>query len=135
MREVISVHLGQTGVGTGLALWDCLELEQGGQDTSRDCLELEQGGDDRSRDTGVFFHEAEDGRQVARAVFGDLDPQSLGARRMGEDRSTLSWGLIPLLIPSSPYRWLPGSLCSGREDSASNYVRGRLALAPHLLPR
>ena len=50
MREVISVHLGQTGVGTGLALWDCLEVEQGGED--------------RSRDTGVFFHEAEDGRQV-----------------------------------------------------------------------
>ena len=86
MREVISVHLGETGIGTGLALWDYLELEQGREDTFRD--------------TGVFFHEAEDGRQVARAVFGDLDPQSLGVRRMGEDRWTPRSDSFHLFIPS-----------------------------------
>ena len=123
MREVISVHLGETGIGTGLAFWDCLELEQGGEDTSRDTRGREDTSrEDTSRDTrgredtsGVFFHKMEDGRQVARAVFGDLDPQSLGARRMAGGRWIIlgAWAWVHTILSPSSLPPPPAGGCQG----------------------
>ena len=89
----MSLHLGQAGVGTGLAMWDTLCHNSG-----------QQGG-------GVFFNETPQGDLLPRAVFGDLDAESLGP---GVQKIRM-WG-------RSTFHY-------GKEDAASNYSRGRFDLA------
>ena len=54
----------------------------------------------------VFFHQEKDGTFLPRALFADPDPESL--RRVASSR-----------------KWKSQTFHSGREDAASNYVRGR----------
>ena len=56
--------------------------------------------------TEVFFHQGEDGTLLPRALFADPDPESLRKVASASD-------------------WSDHTFHSGREDAASNYVRGR----------
>ena len=76
MREVISLHIGQAGVQIGNSCWELYCLEHGiqpdGQMPSNWTI---SGGDESFR---TFFSETIGGKLVPRAVFLDLEPNSIG---------------------------------------------------------
>jgi len=105
MREIVSLHLGQAGCGIGAAFWDLL------------CQELSEssppGGEAVNKE--VFFRQNKDGALLPRALFADPDPESLR-----KDASVREWD--------------PQTFHSGREDAASNYVRGRFVVNKTVAP-
>ena len=113
MREIVSLHLGGAGVQLGEACWEQYTAEHSIGANGK----LESGGLADSG-TNAIFSQASDGHYVPRAVFADLDPQSLRVFR----------------------RTAVGSLCSAdsfisaKEDAASNFFRGYATVGKEKLP-
>ena len=63
----------------------------------------------------VFFHQVKDGAFLPRALFADPDPESL--KKVASAR-----------------KWGNQTFHSGREDAASNYVRGRFVVNKNVAP-
>ena len=113
MREVISIHVGQTGVQVGNACWELFCLEHGIQPDGFTPS-------DRSSDNekfATFFSENGAGKHVPRAVFLDLEPTAIDEIRTGSYRQLFH----------------PKQLISGKEDAASSYARGYYTLGEQAL--
>ena len=81
------------------------------------CQELSPSNGEEAVNKEVFFQQGRDGTFLPRALFADPDPESLQK-------------------VASARKWETQTFHSGREDAASNYVRGRftvnMAVAPSL---
>lgn len=103
-HHMISIHVGQAGVKVGESCWEMF------------CQEHDVQPDGTTNPSSYFqdsnyqcFHETEDGRNIPRSVFIDLDPDSIDDIRTGIYRNLFN----------------PDQLISGHEDASSIYSRGR----------
>uniref|UniRef100_A0A0A9VWL8 Tubulin alpha chain n=1 Tax=Lygus hesperus TaxID=30085 RepID=A0A0A9VWL8_LYGHE len=102
MKEIVHVHIGQTGVQIASAVWELYCLEHGimpnGQAVDRP---------DKDPGSSVIFYPT-GGQMVPRAVLVDLEPTPIDEIRTGA------------------YRRLFNSefMLTGKEDAASNFARG-----------
>src|SRR3990167_3141736 len=125
MGEIITLHIGQAGVGIGEAFWEELIREHN--------LTLSPGGglfhqdgpssDPKTAGSGSqlaghsylnsFFHENRDGNFVPRSLFVDLDGSSLDAVKKGSLKGVFSQvtGFV-----------------GGKEDDSDNYVRAHYTI-------
>ncbi|VDM17737.1 unnamed protein product [Hydatigera taeniaeformis] len=103
MREIIFLHIGQTGIQVGHAMWElaCLEHNVG-----RDGVPVSLTHDDGISIGSLFVH-CSNGNYTPRALLIDLDPTVVDEVRVGHYRNL----------------WNSSNLFSGREDAASNYAR------------
>jgi tubulin alpha len=96
MREIICLHIGQTGIQTGNACWELFSLEHGIQPNGR-TVEKNEDRDDRSTSTvgsvgdidesfGTFFRETDSGQYVPRSIMVDLEPTVIDEVRTGTYR-------------------------------------------------
>ncbi|KAB0794494.1 hypothetical protein PPYR_05458 [Photinus pyralis] len=118
MREVLSVHIGQSGVQIGNACWELYCLEHGIGPNGELCRS-ENGcvGDDDSFNT--FFSESDTGKRVPRGVFADLEPTVIDEVRTGTYRQLFH----------------PDQLISGKEDAANNYARGHYTVGRDIVDK
>ncbi|EUB56970.1 Tubulin alpha-8 chain [Echinococcus granulosus] len=103
MREIIFLHIGQTGIQVGHAMWElaCLEHNVG-----RDGTPVSLSQDDGLSIDSLFVH-CSNGNYTPRALLIDLDPTVVDEVRVGHYRNL----------------WNTSNLFGGREDAASNYAR------------
>eukprot|EP01102_Stenamoeba_stenopodia_P004939 TRINITY_DN15443_c0_g1_i1.p1 TRINITY_DN15443_c0_g1~~TRINITY_DN15443_c0_g1_i1.p1 ORF type:complete len:461 (+),score=95.91 TRINITY_DN15443_c0_g1_i1:171-1553(+) len=77
MREVVSIHVGQSGINLGASCWELYCLEHGlGLDGTVDATSNEDGrlaGDPPES----FFQQTSSGKSVPRALFIDTDPEGI----------------------------------------------------------
>ncbi|KAM6216217.1 tubulin alpha chain-like 3 [Rhynchocyon petersi] len=121
-RECLSIHIGQSGVQIGDALWELYCLEHGIQpdgvvvDSKTNQLENAQM-EQRNAYFDNFFCETRAGKYVPRALFVDLEPTVTDGIRTGKYHSLFH----------------PEQFISGKEDAANNYARGRYSVGPGIL--
>ncbi|VDK47178.1 unnamed protein product [Taenia asiatica] len=110
MREIIFLHIGQTGIQVGHAMWElaCLEHNVG-----RDGTPVSLSQDDGISINSLFVH-CSNGNYTPRALLIDLDPTVVGKSIELKDE-----------VRVGHYRnlWNSSNLFGGREDAASNYAR------------
>jgi len=115
MREVISIHIGQSGVQIGNACWELYCLEHGIQpDGQMPSDKTISGGDDSFN---TFYSETGAGKHVPRCVFIDLEPTCIDEVRTGTYRQLFH----------------PEQLISGKEDAANNYARGHYTIGKEIV--
>ena len=110
MSEIISIHIGQWGIGIGQAAWQLFCLEHG--------VNLD-GTLNESEDKGrleTMFSEKEDGKYVPRALFFDLDVTTCDQLRNGPFKDWYD------------HEWI----ISGDRDSASNFSIGHYTEGKYL---
>jgi tubulin alpha len=121
MRELISIHIGQTGVHIGDNCWDLYCTEHGilpnGQLTSDTHTHTSDTSTDDSLNTR--FSETSTGKYIPRAVFVDLEPTEVNKTRL---------------------RWSGGlfnseQLISGSQDASNNYARGFYTVGKEIIDR
>ena len=69
MREIVSLHIGQAGIQTGMDCWDLFCREHG-----INCEGYRESSNDQNENYRTFFSESDSGKLVPRAVFVDLEP-------------------------------------------------------------
>lgn len=109
MREIISIHIGQAGCQTGNACWELYCMEH----NIRPDGTIEKQNTHKEKDAfNPFFSETQNGKNVPRAIFVDLEPSVVDEIRTGTYRSLFH----------------PEQLISGKEDAANNYARGHYTI-------
>lgn len=77
MNEIVCIHVGQCGNQIGAKFWEMITDEHGIDPTG-----FYRGGNDLQLEhINVFYNKETDGRYVSRAVFVDLDPNTIDAVR------------------------------------------------------
>ncbi|KAI9298964.1 alpha-tubulin [Neoconidiobolus thromboides FSU 785] len=122
MREIISVHLGQSGVQIGNACWElyCLEHgidKEGNKINTNGNSDSNGAKEAHSNAFETFFYETSKGKYVPRAIFADLEPSVIDEIRQGEYRTLFH----------------PDQLITGKEDAANNYARGHYTVGKEFL--
>eukprot|EP01069_Polyplicarium_translucidae_P012568 Polyplicarium_translucidae@DN5339_c0_g1_i1.p1 len=106
MKEIVSIHVGQTGTGIGQAFWEHARWEEiadfgaaSGTDYRQRCMEAD----------GAIFRQAAKGKRRPRAIFVDSSPIAL-------PQSVTSATTVP-----------PTALCISHENGTcmSNWASGR----------
>ncbi|KAF5290218.1 hypothetical protein FQA39_LY14772 [Lamprigera yunnana] len=115
MREVLSIHIGQSGVQIGNACWELYCLEHGIEaNGNMNGLNKNKEYDDSFN---TFFCEVRKGQLVPRAIFVDLEPTVLDEVRTGTYR----------------HLFHPDQLINGKEDAANNYARGHYTVGREIV--
>mmetsp|Transcript_5822 Transcript_5822/g.10387 ORF Transcript_5822/g.10387 Transcript_5822/m.10387 type:complete len:445 (-) Transcript_5822:32-1366(-) len=114
MPEVISIHLGQTGVQVGNSCWQLFCLEHGITPDGLLSSGFSAGGE---TSFGNFFNETPEGKHVPRSVFVDSDPDTIDELRTGSSRQLFK----------------PEQLISGKESASNNYARGYYTVSKEIL--
>jgi tubulin alpha len=111
-REVISLHIGQTGVNIGNECWKlfCADHNISVVDGARVSDAIED------KYYSTFFSETKEKKYVPRAVFADLDPTYM--EDLQRDYSSL---------------YNHTCLIKGNEDAAGNYTRGHYTIGKEIL--
>jgi len=112
MREVVSIHVGQAGVQIANSCWELYCLEHGIKPDG-----YMKDGIESNNAMQTFFNETENGKQVPRAVFIDLEPTVIDQVRTGEYKDL----------------YHPEQLISGKEDAANNYARGHYTIGKEII--
>ncbi|XP_038077681.1 tubulin alpha-2 chain-like [Patiria miniata] len=112
IREVISIHIGRTGVQVGNECWELYCLEHG---ISPDGIAGQN--IDPNDAIGNFFSNPETHRFRARTLFVDLEPSAIDEIRTGAYRQLFH----------------PEQLITGKEDAANNYARGQYTVGRELV--
>jgi len=115
MREVISIHIGQSGVQIGNSCWELYCLEHGIQPNGQMPHDAVSGLSGDAFNT--FFSEAGTGKHVPRCVFIDLEPTVIDEVRTGDYKQL----------------YHPEQLISGKEDAANNYARGHYTVGKEMV--
>ncbi|KAF6199213.1 hypothetical protein GE061_007238 [Apolygus lucorum] len=112
MKEIVHVHIGQTGVQIASAVWELYCLEHGIMPNG---VAVDQQGGSRDSGANVIFFPT-GGQMVPRAVLVDLEPSVVDEIRTGA------------------YRRLFNSefMLTGKEDAASNFARGYYSVGNEL---
>lgn len=106
MNEIVCIHVGQCGNQIGAKFWEMITDEHGIDPTG-----FYRGGNDLQLEhINVFYNKETDGRYVSRAVFVDLDPNTIDAVRNE-----------PIGKIFRPDNFFSGQLGSG---TASNWAKG-----------
>mmetsp|Transcript_20879 Transcript_20879/g.38735 ORF Transcript_20879/g.38735 Transcript_20879/m.38735 type:complete len:447 (+) Transcript_20879:78-1418(+) len=115
MREVISIHMGQTGVQVGNTCMKLFCLEHGVQpDGHIQSYDSIKSGDDPFH---TFFSENGAGQHMPRSVFIDSEPSVIDTVRAG------AYGQL----------FHAEQLISGKQDAANNFARGRYSVGKDLV--
>jgi len=106
-RQVICVHAGQCGAQTSLAMWDTIRREydlslDGANESLLESTEVEMNPDS-------FYKESSAGKYQPRALIFDLDPLPIDAIHASQFKQMFNRNF----------------LCSGSEDAANCFARGR----------
>ena len=112
MREIVSLHIGQAGIQTGMDCWDLFCREHG-----INCEGYRESSNDQNENYRTFFSESDSGKLVPRAVFVDLEPTVVNQIRNGACKNLFH----------------PEQLISGKEDAANNYARGHYTVGKELV--
>ncbi|KAK7097014.1 tubulin alpha-1B chain-like [Littorina saxatilis] len=115
MKEVISIHLGQSGCQVGNACWELYCLEHGIMPDGFMPRDFTMGRCDDSFQT--FFQETGHGKFVPRSVFADLEPTVIDEIRTGTYRQLFH----------------PEQLITGKEDAANNFGRGKYTVGREIV--
>ncbi|CAH0682923.1 unnamed protein product [Spodoptera exigua] len=110
-KEVIHIHIGQSGVQIANACWELYCLEHG----IRPDGVLAFGSEDESY--GAFFSHTGAGKVVPRVVMVDLEPTPIDEIRTGTYRELFH----------------PSTLLTGKEDAASNFARGYFGVGREMI--
>ncbi|KAL9650669.1 hypothetical protein ABK040_001725 [Willaertia magna] len=114
MREVISLHIGQSGIQTGQQVWELFRNEHGiNEDGSL------SGDVNQRNDSSVIFSESNRGKYVPRALFVDLEPSVIDNIK-NTNQSAL---------------YHPNYMVRGTEDASNNYARGHYTVGKDMLER
>jgi len=114
MREVLSIHIGQSGVQIGNSCWELYCLEHGITPDGH----MPGSAPGVSEDAfSTFFSETGNGKHVPRCVFVDLEPTVIDEVRNGDYRQL----------------YHPEQLISGKEDAANNYARGHYTVGKEMV--
>ena len=117
MREVLLIHLGQSGCQIGNACWELFCLEHGIQPDGQKPQSSEGDQLDSDDSSTTFFSETGAGKYVPRTVFVDLEPTVVDEVRTGTYRQL----------------YHPEQLISGKEDAANNYARGHYTIGKDMI--
>ena len=103
MKEIISIHIGQTGIQLGGAIWPlfCQEHHISPNGIIDNIFTTDS--------LKIFFNETATGIYRTRSVFVDLEPTSIHQLRTGRYRGLFGWE----------------QLSSGKNSSGGVYARGR----------
>lgn len=105
MREIISIHIGQTGIQTGNLCWElfCLEHNIGSNGQLKSDTDIFKGNDEYRS----IFDENSVGKYIPRSVHIDLEPESIDELLTG------------------PYKELfdHNTFVCGKENTGGNYAR------------
>lgn len=104
-REALSIHIGQTGVQIGNALWQLYCLEHNIAADGKYEAQGDGGGEDGRNS---FFEETQAGKLTPRSIFIDTEPTVIDEVRRGAYKDLFH----------------PDQMFAGREDAANNFVRG-----------
>jgi len=115
MREVISIHIGQSGVQIGNSCWELYCLEHGIKPDGQMPTDTTPGVAEDAFNT--FFSETGTGKHVPRCVFIDLEPTVIDEVRTGTYKQL----------------YHPEQLISGKEDAANNYARGHYTVGKEMV--
>ena len=102
MKEILSIHLGQTGCQIGENQWDLYSTEHGIDASGALSNEYDLNG------ASTFFHETGNKKYIPRAVFFDSEPS-----------------VVDKIKQSSAKKFDSTTFLSGKEDFASNYAIGK----------
>jgi len=115
MREVISIHIGQSGVQIGNSCWELYCLEHGITPDGKMPTDKTPGVAEDAFNT--FFSETGTGKHVPRCIFIDLEPTVIDEVRSGDYKQL----------------YHPEQLISGKEDAANNYARGHYTVGKEMV--
>lgn len=119
MREVISLHLGQAGIGIGECMWDLFNTEHdvgmdGMHPSSTFDLTAQPNQDDAYL---TFYSENKAGTLRPRALMVDLDRENADNVRVGNFRQLFH----------------PEQIVSGKEGAAGNWARGHCTIGKEII--
>ncbi|KAJ2951304.1 hypothetical protein O0L34_g5706 [Tuta absoluta] len=110
-KEIIHIHIGQSGVQIANACWELYCLEHG---IRPDGMLVNSGGEDVA---SAFFGTTGAGKMTPRVVMVDLEPTVIDEIRHGGYRQLFH----------------PNSLLTGKEDAASNFARGYFGVGREMI--
>eukprot|EP00607_Mallomonas_marina_P005970 CAMPEP_0182427508 /NCGR_PEP_ID=MMETSP1167-20130531/17965_1 /TAXON_ID=2988 /ORGANISM="Mallomonas Sp, Strain CCMP3275" /LENGTH=157 /DNA_ID=CAMNT_0024609799 /DNA_START=57 /DNA_END=527 /DNA_ORIENTATION=- len=114
MREIISLHVGQTGVQVGNSCWELYCLEH---DILPDGQMPSDTTPGENSPFNTFFSETSSGQHVPRAIYVDLEPTVCDEVRTGTYRKL----------------YHPEQIISSKEDAANNYARGHYTVGKEIV--
>lgn len=120
MREIVSIHVGQTGNQIADEFWRLIlrehNLNPDGTTTAAT--------DKSNQHQEVFFHRERDGKYVPRAVLVDLEPGVISRIESGEMGSLFDKGAIVKKLPGASNNWARGYCVEGERviDQIMNVI-------------